>query len=86
MFAVKGSRYLTHMLKLRNARAPLANFFAQGVLLLGRKLGPILWQLPPFLAFDASARARFFDAAAARPAAAERLARRHDRRLDGRAR
>jgi uncharacterized protein YecE (DUF72 family) len=42
VFAVKGSRYLTHMLKLTNAETPLANFFAQGVLRLGRKLGPIV--------------------------------------------
>ncbi|HEX9104426.1 MAG TPA: DUF72 domain-containing protein, partial [Polyangia bacterium] len=85
VFAVKGSRYLTHMLKLEAPKAPLANFFAQGVLLLGKKLGPILWQLPPTLAFDA-ARARAFFALLPRDlAAAERLARRHDHRLDGRA-
>ena len=44
-FAVKGSRYITHMLRLTNAETPLANFFASGVLALGRKLGPILWWL-----------------------------------------
>ena len=43
VFAVKGPRYLTHMLKLNNAEAPLGNFFASGVLRLGAKLGPILW-------------------------------------------
>src|SRR6201996_6832282 len=41
VFAVKGSRYITHMLKLRNVETPLANFFASGVLRLGPKLGPI---------------------------------------------
>ena len=35
LFAIKGSRYITHMLKLRNFEAPLGNFFAQGILLLG---------------------------------------------------
>ena len=45
VFAVKGPRYVTHMLKLRHARVPLANFFASGPLALGSKLGPILWQL-----------------------------------------
>lgn len=51
-FAMKGGRYLTHILRLQNAEAPLANFFASGVLYLRRKLGPILWQLPPNFAFD----------------------------------
>ena len=31
---------------------PLANFLASGVLALGPKLGPMLWQLPPRLRFD----------------------------------
>src|SRR5256885_10797870 len=49
IFAVKGGRFITHMKKLRDVRVPLANFFAQGVLLLKEKLGPILWQFPPNL-------------------------------------
>ena len=47
VFAVKGSRYITHMLQLRNAQTALANFFASGLFELGDKLGPILWQFPP---------------------------------------
>ena len=47
VFSVKAPRFITHMLKLRNAETPLANFFASGVLALREKLGPILWQLPP---------------------------------------
>jgi ABC-type transport system involved in cytochrome c biogenesis ATPase subunit len=46
VFAVKGSRYITHMLRLRDAGTAMANFFASGVLALGPKLGPFLWQLP----------------------------------------
>ena len=53
VFSVKGGRYITHMLKLRNAEQALQRFFAQGVFDLGPKLGPILWQLPAALAFDA---------------------------------
>lgn len=53
VFSVKGGRYITHILRLRNARPALANFFASGVLALGPKLGPLLWQLPPTLQFDA---------------------------------
>jgi uncharacterized protein YecE (DUF72 family) len=52
VFAVKGSRYITHMLKLRDAGTALANSLASGVLRLGPKLGPVLWQLPPNLGFD----------------------------------
>src|ERR1700712_5350490 len=48
-FAVKGSRYLTHMRKLRDVEEPLGRFLASGLLALGPKLGPILWQLPPNL-------------------------------------
>jgi uncharacterized protein YecE (DUF72 family) len=48
-FAVKGSRYLTHMRKLRDVEEPLGRFLASGLLALGPKLGPVLWQLPPNL-------------------------------------
>src|ERR1700754_1348380 len=49
--AVKGPRYITHMRRLKAVKTPLANFFASGVLRLGEKLGPILWQLPPNFTF-----------------------------------
>ena len=52
VFSVKGPRYLTHMLRLRDVDKALANFLASGVLRLGRKLGPILWQLPPTLRYE----------------------------------
>src|SRR5688572_16803267 len=54
-FALKGSQFITHMLKLRNVGTPLANFFASGILNLREKLGPILWQFPPQMRFDAGA-------------------------------
>ena len=40
VFAVKGSRYITHMKKLGDVDQALANFLASGVLALGPKLGP----------------------------------------------
>jgi uncharacterized protein YecE (DUF72 family) len=52
LFAVKGARYITHIRRLKEIEAPLANFFASGVLQLGPKLGPVLWQFPPFFKFD----------------------------------
>ena len=46
MFAVKGSRYLTHMKKLGDPAEGVARFFDRARH-LGRKLGPVLFQLPP---------------------------------------
>ncbi|HEX3685160.1 MAG TPA: DUF72 domain-containing protein [Bryobacteraceae bacterium] len=45
-FAVKGSRFLTHMKKLKDPEPGLKRFF-DAVEILGEKLGPILFQLPP---------------------------------------
>jgi uncharacterized protein YecE (DUF72 family) len=85
LFAVKGSRFITHMLKLREVRTPLANFFASGVLGLGAKLGPLLWQFPPQLGFDAERFDAFFRLLPRDTEAALALARDHDARLEGRA-
>jgi uncharacterized protein YecE (DUF72 family) len=84
VFAVKGSRYITHMLKLRNPEAGLANFFAQGLLRLGPKLGPILWQFPPNFRFDPERIEPFLAALPHDTEAALKLARRHDHRVAGR--
>src|SRR5216684_1196500 len=46
LFACKGSRYLTHMKRLKDPGPGLDRYF-EVVLRLGAKLGPILWQLPP---------------------------------------
>ena len=85
VFAVKGSRYITHMKQLRGPRIALANFFASGILRLGAQLGPILWQLPPALRFRPEIADAFFGALPGDVRAAERLARRHDGRVTGRA-
>ena len=85
-FAVKGSRYITHMLRLRNVDVALANFFASGVLALRDKLGPFLWQLPPSLPYDAERLGAFFERLPRTGAEAAKLARRHDERVRGRAR
>ena len=52
VFSIKGSQFITHIRKLENVEGALANFLAQGMLCLGRKLGPILWQLPPQTSFN----------------------------------
>lgn len=81
LFAVKGGRFLTHMKRLTDPETPLANFFASGVLALGPALGPVLWQLPPTLAFDPALIADFCAALPRTTAAAARLASHHDQRL-----
>ncbi|HRO13339.1 DUF72 domain-containing protein, partial [Amaricoccus sp.] len=85
VFAVKGSRYITHFRRLREPETPLANFLASGLLRLGPKLGPILWQFPARLLFDPDRFDAFLTLLPRNTAAALALARRHDRRLEGRA-
>jgi uncharacterized protein YecE (DUF72 family) len=46
IFSVKASRYMTHMKKLKDPEQPISHFLGR-VKLLERKLGPILFQLPP---------------------------------------
>jgi uncharacterized protein YecE (DUF72 family) len=83
VFAVKGPRFLTHMKKLKDFQKPLANFMANGLLELGAKLGPILWQLPPNFHFNAEKLAAFFAALPRDTDTARRVARRHDGRVEG---
>lgn len=81
VFSLKGSRYITHMLKLRNVEGAMANFFAQGLLRLGTKLGPILWQFPPRFIFEQERLEEFFTLLPRTLAQAAGLARNHDERL-----
>ena len=78
VFAVKGGRFVTHMKRLRDVEVPLANFFASGVLALGSTLGPVLWQLPENVRFDASVLDDFLDGLPRTTVEAARLAERHD--------
>lgn len=78
VFAVKGSMYLSHRKRLKNIRQPLANFFASGVLLLGKKLGPILWQLPPWLPYERERISAFLKMLPRTSSAAAKLAHEHD--------
>jgi uncharacterized protein YecE (DUF72 family) len=84
VFAIKGSRYITHRLRLREVETPLANFFASGLLRLGPKLGPVLWQFPPQMKFDAERLQSFLALLPRDTEEALALARRHDARLAGR--
>ncbi|WP_439383973.1 DUF72 domain-containing protein [Amycolatopsis lexingtonensis] len=83
LFAVKGGRFITHMKQLRDVETALANFYASGVLALGAKLGPFLWQLPPRLAFDPDRLANFFALLPRTTTEAAQLAKKHDDKLKG---
>lgn len=81
VFSIKGPQFITHMKRLRDVEAPLGNFFASGVLSLGRRLGPIVWQLPPNFRFDAHRLAAFFALLPRSADAAVTTARGHDEKL-----
>jgi uncharacterized protein YecE (DUF72 family) len=81
VFAIKGGRFITHNLKLRNAEASLGNFFASGVLALGHVTGPFLWQLPATYGFDAERMDTFIRLLPRTSQDAQAVARQHDSRL-----
>ena len=85
IFSVKGARFITHMKKLRQVEAPLANFFASGVLCLREKLGPILWQFPPNFGWNPERFTEFFGLLPHDTRAAAKLAKQHDSKVRGRA-
>ena len=64
---------------------PLANFLASGVLALGPKLGPLLWQLPPNLGYDAERVEAFLSLLPRTTTGGGELAAQHDERVADRA-
>jgi uncharacterized protein YecE (DUF72 family) len=54
VFTLKAHRYATSRPKLADAGDAITHFMRSGITELGEKLGPILWQLPPFRKFDAA--------------------------------
>ncbi len=60
VFAVKGSRFISHMKKLGDVGEALEKFFGSGLYELGPKLGPVLWQLPETFRYDGDRLASFF--------------------------
>jgi uncharacterized protein YecE (DUF72 family) len=78
---VKGSRFITHLLRLRGIEQALANFLASGLLDLGEKLGPLLWQFPPSLVYQRDLFESFIAALPRDTQAALALARGHDERV-----
>jgi len=66
-FAVKASRYITHMKKLRHTEEVLSTFLVERVGALGGKLGPVLFQLPPRWRFNGERFAGFLEGLPAGP-------------------
>src|SRR5579875_2308246 len=85
VFSVKGPRLITHMFKLRKVEQALANFFASGLLELGAKLGPVLWQFPPQMRYTRERYEAFFKLLPHTQGAVASMARLHGERLAGRA-
>ncbi|HWI14845.1 MAG TPA: DUF72 domain-containing protein [Burkholderiales bacterium] len=77
VFAVKAPRYATHRTVLADARAAIERFMASGVLDLGAKLGPILWQFAPTKRFDAADFERFLELLPRAPSLRHALEPRH---------
>lgn len=86
IFSVKGNRYLTHILRLRDIEKPLANVFASGVFNLREKLGPILWQFPPNFRYAPEQLEHFFSLLPHDTEQALALARKRDSVMKGRTR
>ena len=61
LFAAKGSRFITHMRKLKEPKEPLRRYFER-MKGFGAGLGPIVFQLPPKWRFNAERLQAFFKA------------------------
>ena len=86
VFSVKGNRYITHILRLRDIEKPLANVFASGVFNLREKLGPFLWQFPPSFRYEPEQLEHFLNLLPRDTESALELARKREPRMKGRAR
>lgn len=61
LFSVKGSRFTTNRRVLAEAGESITRFFDSGVLELGDRLGPILWQFAPTKRFDEADFGKFLE-------------------------
>lgn len=85
MFAVKGGQYMTHVRRLKEVDEALANFMASGLLCLGEKLGPILWQFPPNVMLKDDRFEKFLKILPHDSKSAAKLAKKHTEKMEGRA-
>ena len=61
VFSVKGPRFATNRRVLAEAGDSVKRFYDSGVLELGDRLGPVLWQFAPTKKFDAADFGRFLE-------------------------
>src|SRR6266436_6561802 len=61
IFSVKGPRYVTHRGEIKEAGESIERFLNSGVIELGDRLGPLLWQFPPFKKFNEADFANFLE-------------------------
>ena len=83
MFSVKGNRFITHILRLKDIDGPVANVLASGVFNLREKLGPFLWQFPPNFKFDPERMEHFLSILPHDSEAGMELARHYEPRMEG---
>jgi uncharacterized protein YecE (DUF72 family) len=86
IFSIKGNRYITHILRLRDIEKPLANVFASGIFNLHEKLGPFLWQFPPSFRYNPELVEHFLSLLPQDSEQALKLARKREARMQGRSR
>jgi len=70
VFVLKASQRITHRERLKDSAGSVAYFF-ENAAALGAKLGPTLFQLPPFMKKDAARLASFLECLGGRRAALE---------------
>lgn len=85
VFAVKAPQFITHVLRLQDCEEALSTFLASGLLCLGPKLGPILWQFPPFVMLKDDRFEKFMKILPRDSIHAAELSKNHSSRIDGRA-
>ena len=61
VYSVKGPRLVTQQKALAETDKFIERFFASGLAELGDKLGPVLWQFPPFKQFDQADFGKFLE-------------------------
>jgi uncharacterized protein YecE (DUF72 family) len=61
VFSLKGSRFITHVKKMKDCAEPIEAFYSRASV-LKEKLGVILWQLPPTLNMDVERLKEFLEA------------------------
>ena len=83
-FSVKAPQYITHIRRLKDVKEPLANFMASGLLCLGEKMGPLLWQFPPNVMLKDDRFEKFLKMLPHDAKSAAKLAKQHSSRVDGR--